>query len=103
MVDQVKQSIDIFGTALDSTEEILKNMNSTIVTNANKASLNMFDLGELLNQEAENEIEETEEHLKAATSVSGLAKVLFWIACVEILMFVVFILFQYKKTHENVF
>ncbi|KAH0788091.1 Legume-like lectin family protein [Histomonas meleagridis] len=100
MVDQVKQSRDIFETAFDSTKDILENWNATIISNTEKATKHVYGLDDLLKREAEMEIEETEEGLKAAVEGSGLVKALIGIACAEIVMMaLLFVALRSGKVH----
>ncbi|KAH0795126.1 Legume-like lectin family protein [Histomonas meleagridis] len=100
MVENVKKARNVFELAFNSTDSIVRNLNSTITVNLVKTTLNVIDLTELMTQEAEKDIEEVDEEM-AQVSKTPITKVLVIIAIVEFVLLALFLLLSRNKNIQS--
>ncbi|KAH0785113.1 Legume-like lectin family protein [Histomonas meleagridis] len=91
MVENVKKARNVFELAFNSTDAMVKAMNSTLATNLVKTTLKVVDLVDLINDEAENEINEVNNEI-SQISESSLVKSLGLIAIIELVLVSLFLI-----------
>lgn len=103
MIENVKKSRDIFGLAFNYTEAIVNNFNSTVSKASIKTALKVIDLGELISQVVENDIEENDAETAIISSNSKIVQIMVIGAIVEFFLLVLFIVLLQNKNIQSKF